>query len=392
MNELKRIGLIYPSIDPASPVNWSGTPNGLYNGLRLLGVSVVPISNSVPPWRRVPRLVRNWMDSDKCGFHPSAGEIRARSHSIARAITAAGPLDGIIAMGTDYYDLDLALRKYGEPVATYDDGTFALFLRYRDSAISQLNVPDKEIRSWVSLQKMACRRASVACVSTEWAKRSVVGDFGVPEGRVRVVGMGHKPRSISPAARNFEAPYFLFVGIDWPRKNGAAVIEAFGRLHERIPRARLAVVGDHPPLNRPGVQGYGYLARENPEAQRILDQLFASATAFVLPSLFDPSPIAYLEAASSGLPVIATICGGAGELLGDAAINVDPYDGEALFQAMLHLADGTTAKEMGARALSRSARSTWKDVGHRILEAMAGTPGVQQESAGARDLSLRNFV
>jgi glycosyltransferase involved in cell wall biosynthesis len=371
MGALRRIGLIYPSSDPASPANWSGTPHGLYNGLRSLGISVVPISNSVPRWRKVPRAVRNWVVPGKYSFHPSPGEARARSRRIAAAIAEAGQLDGIIAMGTDYYDLDLALQKYAEPVATYDDGTFALFLRYPDSAISQLNVPQGEVQAWVRLQEMACRRASIACVSTEWAKRSVVGDFGVPEERVRVVGMGHKPRSISAAERNFDAPHFLFVGIDWARKNGAAVLDAFAKVHERFPEARLAVVGDHPPLNQAGVTGYGYLARENPEAQKVLDRLFASATAFVLPSLFDPSPIAYLEAASSGLPVIATICGGAGELLGDAAINVDPHDGEALVRAMMRLADGETAREMGAKALSRSSRSTWRDVSQRIVDVMA---------------------
>jgi len=165
-------------------------------------------------------------------------------------------------------------------------------------------------------------------------------------------------------------PRFLFVGVDWKRKNGAAVLKAFAKVRAQIPSATLAVVGQHPPFEQPGVEGYGFLARENPAGQRLLDQLFASATVFVLPSLFDPSPIAYLEAASAGLPVIATTCGGAGELLGDASISVDPYDNEALYNAMMRLSDGALARSMGMLALVRSANSRWRDVSERIVSSL----------------------
>ncbi|MFK0331999.1 glycosyltransferase family 4 protein [Rhizobium sp. NPDC090275] len=303
-------------------------------------------------------------------FDRSPGYVRARSNQIAKALAKSLPLDGVIAMGTDVYDLELAAKQCTVPIATYDDGTFALFLRYPDSDISALKLPDEEVNEWVELQKVACRRADVACVSTEWAKRSVIDDFGLAEDRVRAVGMGHKPRSHVRADRDFDRPSFLFVGVDWKRKNGDAVLAAFARVREQVPTATLSIVGMHPALDQPGVRGYGFLARENPESQECLNRLFAKATAFVLPSLFDPSPIAYLEAASAGLPVIATTCGGAGQLLGDAAISVNPYDHDALFQAMLALSDGQLARSMGAKALERSASSRWQDVAGRIVDAL----------------------
>jgi glycosyltransferase involved in cell wall biosynthesis len=154
------------------------------------------------------------------------------------------------------------------------------------------------------------------------------------------------------------------------------VVEAFVRVRERFPSATLDLVGEHPEINLPGVTDHGYLPRESKPAQDLLDRLFASATAFVLPSLFDPSPIAYLEAASAGLPVIATTCGGAGELLQDAAISVDPYDHDALFAAMLLLADRDVAQTMGARAAARAAESTWQSVARSIADSLlCGTPG-----------------
>ncbi|MGZ4977060.1 MAG: glycosyltransferase family 4 protein [Methylobacter sp.] len=188
----------------------------------------------------------------------------------------------------------------------------------------------------------------------------------MPENKVHAVGMGHRPRSVLGEPRDWTTPHFLFVGVEWGRKNGAAVVEAFVRVRERFPNATLDLVGEHPAIDIPGITGHGFLPRENKPAQDLLDRLFARATAFVLPSLFDPSPIAYLEAASAGLPVIATTCGGAGELLQDAAISVDPYDREALVSAMLLLADKDIAQTMGTRAAARAAESTWQSVARRI--------------------------
>ena len=226
------------------------------------------------------------------------------------------------------------------------------------------------VASWAERQGAACRRATLCCVSTGWAANSVVQDYRVPPERVRVVGMGHRPRSASAAERDWSRPRFLFVGVEWGRKNGAAVLEAFRAVRDRYPEATLDLVGEHPAVDQPGVRGHGLLRREDAQAQRRLDDLYAAATAFVLPSRFDPSPIAYLEAASAGLPVVATTEGGAGDLLGEAAITVAPDDAPGLVSAMLQLADPEMARKRGAEALRRAAESSWQSVTARILAAL----------------------
>jgi glycosyltransferase involved in cell wall biosynthesis len=240
------------------------------------------------------------------------------------------------------------------------------------SDIRQSGFPAGAVHRWFARQGRSSRAASVCCVSTGWAARSFTGDYCVPLDRVRVVGMGHRPRSgAADVERSWRTPRLLFVGVDWQRKNGAAVLRAFAALRASHPEATLDLVGRHPRLDEPGVTGHGFLPREDPDAQRTLDRLYAAATAFVLPSRFDPSPIAYLEAASAGLPVVATTEGGAGELLGAAAVTVHPDDDAGLVDALHRLADPATARAMGAQASQVAAASSWPAVAARIADALA---------------------
>lgn len=368
---MKKVGLVYPSKTPISPSNWSGTPAGLYTGLASNGVDVIPIPCHLPEWARVPvALFARAGGARGEVAHRQPIFAWARSIAIASAINRLASLDAIVATGTDLYDLPTVLRMTSVPVATYDDGTFDLFLRYRDSDISKKGFAAEETKRWGRRQQAACQAANVACVSTGWAKNSIVEDFDVPEHKVRVVGMGHRPRSIAAAQRNLETPHFLFIGADWQRKNGAGVIAAFAELRQHLPEATLDIVGQHPPLNEPGVTGHGFLPRESVVAQEHIDGLLARATAFVLPSFFEPFGIAYLEAASAGLPVIATTCGGAAELLQDGAIAVEPYDHQALVSAMLYVANKDNAQAMGRRANALAAHYSWQAVSGRIVQAL----------------------
>jgi len=149
------------------------------------------------------------------------------------------------------------------------------------------------------------------------------------------------------------------------------VLAAFRRLRVQVPGATLDLVGNHPPTHEPGVTGHGLLRQDDPTAQATLDALFARSTVFVLPSRFDPAGIAYLEAASAGLPVIATSEGGARELLADAALTVAPGDDDGLFSAMLALANPHKAESLGVLASRRVAESTWSSVAGRMLDGLS---------------------
>jgi glycosyltransferase involved in cell wall biosynthesis len=200
--------------------------------------------------------------------------------------------------------------------------------------------------------------------------------------------MGHRPRSGSHIERDWKTPQYLYVGVDWERKNGEAVLAAFRRVRQISPTAVLHLVGDVPAVDEPGVVRHGYLAREDRRAQARLDELYARATCFVLPSRFDPSAIAYLEACSAGLPVIASTVGGSPDLLGDAALLVEPNDNDSIAQAMARLSLPDEARRLGMRAARVASAYSWRAVARRLLaalqEAREGTPGSPCRAAASR--------
>lgn len=370
-----RVAIIVPTKDPLAPGQWSGTPHGLSGGFASLGAEVVPVGHLLPPvLHEADAALARLVSQGGATANRAWTRVQVRRLLLQRQLRAAGTLDLVVAMITEAYRL--AALRCSCPVVTYDDATYAQMWRHPHSEVTNAGYPPRTVERWIRTQRESLRAADAACVSTGWAKRSVVADYGVADDRVHVVGMGHRPRGRALADRDWSHPCYLFVGVDWRRKNGARVLRAFARVHAADPAARLHLVGRHERVEMPGVVDHGFLDKADPAAQTLLDDLFAHATAFVLPSLLDPSPIAYLEAASAGVPVVATSQGGAGELLGEAAITVDPEDDDAIWRAMERLADPATARRLGAAAARAARDSSWSAVAGRILTA-AAVPAAQ---------------
>jgi glycosyltransferase involved in cell wall biosynthesis len=288
-------------------------------------------------------------------------------------VNRAGPLDAVLQLGTGY-GLPAGLR-----IATYEDMTVpqALSLPYPEwQGLSR-----REQAACLNGQASAYAQAAACCFSTRWAAESAIHEYGVPREKVHVVGMGrnHAPRSVP---RAWETPRFLFVGGDWERKNGDAVLRAFARVRANIPEARLDVVGGHPRLGLEGAVGHGWLSLDNDEERKSLDTLFETATCFVMPSQCEPSGIVYLEAAAAGIPSIGTTVGGSSELIGDGGCVVDPHDDQALFDAMLRFSEAETGKMVGARAARRADRFTWQAVARQVLKAFGSHSPRTPDSEG----------
>jgi glycosyltransferase involved in cell wall biosynthesis len=347
--------------DPDSSDTWSGVTAGVFRALRDLGVEVRGLDLQLPAGPEQAMLAcaaistRNRFDA-----HGAALTMKIRG-LLARMRLSDENLDGVIQIGTNFALPD------GVPYVTLEDMTLR-----QGGAVHPVfsRMSTRGIAGWERRRVGIYRRARSCAVASHWAADSLLGDYGLPPERIAVVGFGANHRADVPD-REWRSPRLLFVGIDWERKGGPLVLRAFARLRRAIPDATLDVVGGHPPLQEPGVNAHGVLSPASERDRETMVELFARATCFVMPSLVEPFGIAYVEAASAGVPSIGSSLGGPRDVIGaDGGVLVEPADEEGLVEAMRCLADPDTARRMGAAAHARSALYTWPKVAERLLRAL----------------------
>ncbi len=376
------VGVIFPG-DPRAASAWSGTPSGVIAGLRAIGARPRPLS-AAPP-QRVHALLRNAVALAEVP-RSRRGDLRSTlrmGRAVARNSPAMGRVYTRVAREAAAAETEaVAMIQIGtgyrlapsHRVATYEDMTIRQALDCGYPEWRALGA--RRLAQRLDAQRRAYEAATVCCFTTWWAARSAIEDYGIPEDKVRVVGVGRNHCVQAPTDRDWSVPRFLFIGWEWERKNGPAVLRAFARLRESVPGATLDIVGQHPPIDAPGVTDHGVLRLDRPHERAALEPLLGRATCFVMPSRTEPSALAYVEAMSAGLPTIGTVVGGAGNLIGDGGCVVDPSSDAALVAAMSRFSDPECAARVGAAAQRRSQQFTWPAVAARLLRALdVAAPG-----------------
>ncbi len=372
------IGFAAP-FDPSDLQVDSGVLGATFVAMREVVAQAVPLSGALPV--RVGRLAhvssvaprmrpRDLRDPRAAAKHVhSAAQlgrptIAARNRLIRRRIAAAGHLDGIVQRGCEM------LLPPGHRFVTYEDST-VVQARESYSWPHLKALSDRDFERYIDRQRRIYSAAVACCCTTHWVADSIVGDYGIPRERVFVVGNGQHHTISEEIERDWSRPRYLFIGVDWQRKNGAAVVDAFTRVRAHHPDAQLDVVGGHPPLDVPGVVGHGYVSRADPSRRDHIAALFREATVFVMPSLHEPAGIVFAEAGSAGVPSIGSSCGGCATMIGPGGLVVDPLDADHIYRAMLQLADPGVAQRMGELARRQSQQLTWRKVAERLVRALA---------------------
>jgi glycogen synthase len=359
---MSSLGFLFAG-DSRRPSAWSGVPYGLGQAFASLDVEIEHVAAA-------PGRAGRLLERVTGGPSDTIDEARRASDALKRNLRRARPVDAFVQLGSEF-----VVPPTDTPIVTYDDMTVAQ-ARQLDHPLLQ-GMSEAELDAWVERQAEALERAHACCVMTSWVKESIVADYGIDESRVHVVGLGRN-LSPEPVERDWSTPRYLFMGQDWTRKNGPAVVEAFKRVRGEIPEATLKLLGAVPPMDEPGVYVQKPLFLNDPAERRKMEQLYEGATCLVLPSLIEPGAIAHLESAMAGVPSIGTKVGGVRDLVGDTGRLVDPHDPDALVSAMLELADGELARRLGAAARERAQWYTWPQAAARI----ADTLGIEHAQPG----------
>jgi glycosyltransferase involved in cell wall biosynthesis len=175
---------------------------------------------------------------------------------------------------------------------------------------------------------------------------------------------------------DFSQPYLLFVSTIEPRKNITAIISTFNILKSKhkIPHNLILI----------GQKGWKYAPifqeiERSPWKENIyhLDYLsdelvalfYSRADVFFYPSHYEGFGLPVLEAMTLGAPVVTANTSSLPEVVGDAALTVDPFDIEGQVDAILKILGSTSFRdELIEKGKSRAALFSWERTARETLQ------------------------
>ena len=234
--------------------------------------------------------------------------------------------------------------------------------------------------------RRAARLADAIIVPSVATRRDLAARFPLAAAKIRVVPYAPAER-FAPLSPRESLPvisrhglanreYLLFAGNIEPRKNLLTLIDAYNRLRKATRVApRLAIAGGEGWHNQAihraaaaspfagDIRFLGYV----PDAE--LPALMSGALAFVYPSLYEGFGLPPLEAMACGTPVITSNRSSLPEVVGDAALLVDPEDRAGLADAMAKIVDDEPLRQdLRERGLKQAQRFSWDETARLTVQ------------------------
>jgi glycosyltransferase involved in cell wall biosynthesis len=278
-----------------------------------------------------------------------------------------------------YHGPDFALPPLGKgpkKVVTIHD---LAFLDYPEYAVPSLSAYLKKI----VLEAVAS--ADVICTVSEEVSRTLIQHFSTPREKLTVIPNGVNPylrRITDPvlleATRHkfgLKSPLVFTASTLEPRKNHSGLIKAFYQAQkQKHGPAMLAIAG-----------GKGWLYEETEKLVRDLHlednvrflgrvsdydlvTLYSLADVFAFPSFAEGFGLPPLEAMACGLPVITSNTTSLPEVVGNAALLVNPHNPEELANAMIRILHDTNLQEdLRQKGYERVKQFTWDAAARKML-------------------------
>lgn len=218
--------------------------------------------------------------------------------------------------------------------------------------------------------------------------RDLHAAYGTPHKKITVVPHGYHPRFRPLSAEmvaqglsrlGLNQPYILFVGTLQPRKNLARTLAAFEQICARGLPHRLILVGQRgwladplfAAIARPDSPAYGRIDITGYLPDDDLPLVFNGASALAFPSLYEGFGLPALEALACGTPVLTSNTTSLPEVVGDAALTVDPLDTDAIADALLRIvSDSVLRDELRTRGLAQAQKFSWRRAAEQTLSVL----------------------
>lgn len=232
--------------------------------------------------------------------------------------------------------------------------------------------------------KRALKRATHTITISENTKQDILNKFKYDKHRLSVIHIAGdesyksvKKESLTDFIKKTNLPekFFIAVGTLIPRKNYLNLIRAFALISKEYPTYHLMIVGG---------KGWQYeeilsLVRENYLNKKVhllgylsttsIRNLYNFTKALVFPSFYEGFGIPPLEAMKCGCPVIASFTSSIPEVVGDAALLINPENPMEIAGAMKKIIeDEDLCENLKNKGLTRSKKFSWKNSAQKLLE------------------------
>lgn len=366
---------------PFDPHLWSGIASRIFGELerrkrlnRAVGVSL-PLARTFALFVRRPHWSRGVI---RTRLQTSSAYREALTAEVARIVRTddlKGPCFQIGAM----FNVPRALDR-NERCFSYHDGCLADHLR--SPLLPPVPLPTREIDKALEFERAVYGSMERVFTFSQYLRDSIINDYGVDAERVTVLGAGMNLDDIPEPApdKRYDSQEILFIGVDFERKGGQQLLQAFRAVRDTHPSAVLHLVGPRalniPPGLETNVRYHGFLSKREPHGRKLLQELFNRSCLFVMPSLYEPFGIAPLEAMANGIPAVVSngwalrelvAPGLTGELVEVGSVS----DLAERIRTLLSSPD--LLKQMGERARREvMAEYRWENVVDRLLKAVDG--------------------
>jgi glycosyltransferase involved in cell wall biosynthesis len=246
-----------------------------------------------------------------------------------------------------------------------------------------------KVKAYMRLVAQAAHHADMVITVSQHAKQDIMDTLKIPAERIRVIYEAASdecqpvtdPTILAEARARYglgERYVFYLGGLD-QRKNVSQLVRAFAQVYYRLgdPNLQLLISGNPARLQGTFFPDFRPIAAECNVADKMIlrfvkDEdkaaIYSGASLFVFPSLYEGFGLDPLEAMTCGAPVVCSNRTSLPEVVGDAALTVDPENTDALADAMYGiLSDETLQADLRTRSLQRATRFNWQKTATETL-------------------------
>ena len=209
---------------------------------------------------------------------------------------------------------EMSQLKLDCPIVYLGDITFELLINNYPNFtnLAKINLWEANI-----IERKTYKNAAALVFSSEWAVNSARNFYGVPDYKNFIISYGANMDTI-PDRNDVinktikDKVKILFLGVDWIRKGGDIVYNAFIELLNNEVETELLVVGCTPPetCKNENIRVIPFLNKNKEDDFKVLYNILLETNFLFVPSRSDCTPIAFCEANAFGIPVITSDVGG----------------------------------------------------------------------------------